>query len=97
LIFVIINNKIINRKNEYYKIKELLNSYKLVNLNVKKTNVKELLGYMRLDKKNLNSSITFSLPKEIGSIIKTKGKHSIQIKDKIIIDSLNTVIDEIKN
>ena len=83
--------------NEYDKIKELLNSYELINLNIKKTNVKELLRYMRLDKKNLDSSVTFSLPKKIGSIIKTRGKHSIQIKDKIIIDSLNTVIDEIKN
>ena len=74
-----------------------LREYNLLSLKINKTNTKKLISFMRLDKKNSTNNITFSIPKNIGNIYKNKGKHSIEISDIIIEESINKVINEIKN
>ena len=81
----------------YEKIKELLMMYGLLELKLNKSDAKKLISFMRLDKKNSDNKITFSIPKNIGKMKTTKGRHSIQINDKIILSALNKVINEIKN
>ena len=82
---------------DYSDIKKVLRKYALLSLKIRKSDVSKLIDYMRLDKKNSGGKITFSLPKNIGEIHKTQGKHSIQIEDKMITDAISNVIDEIKN
>ena len=82
---------------DYSDIKKVLRKYALLSLKIRKSDVSKLIDYMRLDKKNSGGKITFSLPKNIGEIHKTRGKHSIQIEDKMITDAISNVIDEIKN
>ena len=82
---------------EYEEIKRILFRYNLLSLKINKTNTKKLISFMRLDKKNSTNNITFSIPKNIGNIYKNKGKHSIEISDIIIEESINKVINEIKN
>jgi len=82
---------------DYSDIKKILRKYALLSLKIRKSDVSKLIEYMRLDKKNSGDKITFSLPKNIGEIHKTRGKHSIQIEDKMITDAISNVIDEIKN
>ena len=81
----------------YSRIKELLLMHNLLKIKLNKSDTRQLLSFMRLDKKNSDKKITFSIPQNIGKMKTTKGKHSIQVNDKIILNALNKVIDEIKN
>ena len=71
--------------------------HNLLKIKLNKSDARQLLSFMRLDKKNSDNKITFSIPQNIGKMKKTKGKHSIQVNDRIILNALKKVIDEIKN
>ena len=99
---MLVEAKIANELNflsskEYMDIRKLLFDHKLINLKIEKSDIRKLLKNMKLDKKNRSNLITFALPKSIGSMMKINGKHAIQIKNKIIENSLNKVINEIKD
>lgn len=84
-------------KDDYQKIKDVLIRYNLLNLKFSKSDIEKLLNNMRMDKKNHDNKITFSLPKNIGKMSKTKNKYSIKVDDKKISDTLYEIINEIKN
>ena len=64
---------------------------------IHKSDISKLIRYMKLDKKNKSSKITFSLPNQIGSMSKQKGLYSTEIPERIIISAIKEVLDEFEN
>jgi 3-dehydroquinate synthase len=84
-------------KNDYSRIKNVLDKFNLLNLKIHKTDISKLIRHMKLDKKNKSSKITFSLPNKIGSMSKQKGIYSMEIPERTIISAIKEVLDEFKN
>tara|TARA_B100000959_G_C14992557_1_gene628634 strand:- start:3907 stop:4998 length:1092 start_codon:yes stop_codon:yes gene_type:complete len=84
-------------ENDYLRIKNLLDKFNLLNLKIHKSDISKLIHYMKLDKKNKSSKITFSLPNQIGSMSKQKGLYSTEIPERIIISAIKEVLDEFEN
>ena len=72
------------------KIYKILDRFALRSIRYSSTQIKSIIKYMELDKKNKTNKITFSLPNKIGSIMLKNKKHTIEVsKEKI-----NTVLKE---
>ena len=66
------------------KIYKILDRFALRSIRYSSTQIKSIIKYMELDKKNKTNKITFSLPNKIGSIMLNNKKHTIEVsKEKI--------------
>ena len=79
------------------KIINILDKFGLRRVTYNINQVELLLDYMQLDKKNKGSSITFSLPCKIGTIMKIKDKHTVEVGRKTIKKVLIKYLNEFKN
>ena len=61
----------------------------------KKSDIPKILEFIKLDKKNKKSKITFSLPDKIGNIKKRNKKFTVEITDKKIEQTLKEYLNEI--
>jgi len=84
-------------ENEYLRIKNILQKFDLLNLKSTKFDIKKLINYMKLDKKNKSNKIAFALPNKIGLIKQKDGLYATEIPEKIIISAIREVLNEFKN
>ncbi len=82
---------------DFKRILKLLDKFELRKVSFNKDDIDNLLDSMEMDKKNKNSLITFSLPTKIGSMMKIKNKHKIEIKRNLIKKIMIKYLNEFKN
>ena len=80
---------------DYKRILKILDKYHLRKTIYKKSDIPKILEFIKLDKKNKKSKITFSLPDKIGNIKKRNKKFTVEITDKKIEQTLKEYLNEI--